>query len=173
MLSAANFFSSIGPLILLDYFGRKTLMLFAQFGCMISMFGMWIFTSFIENDIALYVFAIGFFVSFANGPGCILWLYMAEICNDKATSVNTVVNWMWQIFMSIMTLYFNEWLKGYIWLLFGSLCTIGFFYILIFMKETRGVPQDQLRQLYSKGSGDLNSQYSSVDRKESKMSIES
>ena len=151
MINGANFISAAGGSILLGYFGRKTLMIVCQFACIIGMVGMWIFSSFVESDTMMYILVIAFIVAFEFGPGPIVWLYVSEICNDKATSVNTVVNWIWTLFMSIMTLYLNEWLKGYIWFLFGITATIGFFYIMIFMKETRGVPQDRLKRLYNKG----------------------
>ena len=154
MINGANFISAAGGSILLGYFGRKTLMIVCQFACIIGMVGMWIFSSFVTSDTMMYILVIAFIVAFEFGPGPIVWLYVSEICNDKATSVNTVVNWIWTLFMSIMTLYLNEWLKGYIWFLFGITATIGFFYIMIFMKETRGVPQDRLKRLYNKNGGD-------------------
>ena len=153
MINGANFISAFGGSILLGYFGRKTLMIVNQFICILGMAGMWVFSAFIESDTMMYILVIGFIVAFEFGPGPIVWLYISEVCNDKATSVNTVVNWFWTLFMSIMTLYLNNWLGGYIWFLFGITATIGFFYIMIFMKETRGLPQDKLKQLYNKGGG--------------------
>ena len=151
MINGANFLSAAGGSILLGFFGRKTLMIVNQFICICGMAGMWVFSAFIESDTMMYILVIGFIVAFEFGPGPIVWLYISEVCNDKATSVNTVVNWFWTLFMSIMTLYLNNWLGGYIWFLFGITATIGFFYIMIFMKETRGLPQDKLKQLYLKG----------------------
>lgn len=154
MINAANFVSAAGGSILLGYFGRKTLMVVNQFACIVGMVGMWIFTTFILSDTLTYILVIAFICAFEFGPGPIVWLYNSEICNDKATSVNTVINWIWTLFMSIMTPYLSQWLDGYIWLLFGITATLGFFYILIVMKETRGVPQDKLKRLYQKDSGE-------------------
>ena len=151
MINGANFLSAAGGSVLLGYFGRKSLMIVNQFICIVGMIGMWVFSAFVPNDTMMYILVIGFIVAFEFGPGPIVWLYVSEVCNDKATSVNTVVNWFWTLFMSIMTLYLSNWLEGYIWFLFGITATIGFFYIMIFMKETRGVAPDKLKTLYFKG----------------------
>ena len=56
----------------------------------------------------MYVLTVIFIFGFEFGPGPIVWIYLSEICNDKATSVNTVVNWFWTLVVSISTpLLFN------------------------------------------------------------------
>lgn len=68
--------------------------------------------------------------------------------------MNTVVNWAWTLVVSISTpLLFNA-LTGYVWLLFGITCTLGFFYVLIMMKETKGVSKEKVKRLYNKDMGD-------------------
>ena len=100
----------------------------------------------------MYVLTVIFIFGFEFGPGPIVWIYLSEICNDKATSVNTVVNWFWTLVVSISTtLLFNA-LDGWIWLLFGCISTLGFIYVLLFMKETKGVSKDAVKRLYHKNN---------------------
>ena len=143
MLNGANFLGAIGGSLLLGFFGRKSLFLSTQLSCIVFLAGMWVFSdALVDSDIGIEILAVAFIFAFEFGPGPIVWLYISEICNDKATSVNTVVNWIWTLFMSIMTLYLSQWLKGYLWLLFGATSTVGFIYLTLFMKETKGLSKD-------------------------------
>ena len=73
---------------MLNYFGRKTLMVGGMGFCIIGMFGMWIFNELVDNEAMMYVLTIAFIFGFEFGPGPIVWLYLSEICDDKATSVD-------------------------------------------------------------------------------------
>lgn len=139
--------------ILLNYFGRKTLMIGSQLFCVIGMFGMWFFQEIVEQDAAMMVLLITFIFAFEFGSGPVVWLYLSEICNDKATSVNTVVNWIWTLLVgAILPPILNNAMDGYVWLMFGCFSAIGFVYIAVTMKETMGVPKDKLKTLYNKSN---------------------
>merc|ERR1712051_580505 len=107
--------------------GRKTLMLILQIFVVISMIGMWFFTSQDNNQSILLAMTILFICAFEFGPGPIVWLYISEICNDKATSVGTVMNWFWTLTVSTLSPFLiNDWLtEGKTWLLFVGLSIIG------------------------------------------------
>ena len=64
--------------------------------------------------------------------------------------MNTVVNWIWTLIVSITTPLIFKAIEGYTWLIFGCTGIIGFIYIFIFMKETMGVPKDRVKKLYYK-----------------------
>ena len=88
MINGANFVAALGGSILLGYFGRKTLMVVTQFACIVGMVGMWIFSdTFVDSDTMMYVLIIAFIFAFEFGPGPIAWLYISEVCNDKALSL--------------------------------------------------------------------------------------
>ena len=102
--------------------GRKTLMMILQVFVIAAMFGMWYFTD-KDNDTGLLALSILFICAFALGPGPIVWLYISEICNNKATSVATVTNWFWTLMVSILAPFLNDkWLlDGKTYILFGCL----------------------------------------------------
>ena len=58
------------------------------------MFGMWIFQEIIDNEPAMYAMTIAFIFAFEFGPGPVVWLYLSEICSDKACSVNFGIEWI-------------------------------------------------------------------------------
>lgn len=63
-------------------------------------------------------------------------------------SVNTFVCWFWTLVVSILTPVLFKAVEGYTWLVFGVTAAIGLMYISICMKETKGVPKEQLKKLY-------------------------
>ena len=123
------------------------------------MFGMWYFTPKEENPEdentkILLAFSVVFICAFEFGPGPIVWLYISEICNDKATSVGTVMNWFWTLIISILSPYLiTNWLKyGYVWLMFSGISILGLIFILFMMKETKGLTELEVKNLYTKKS---------------------
>ena len=139
--------------ILLNYLGRRTLMISSQAFCIIGMFGMWIFQEIIDNEPAMYVMTIAFIFGFEFGPGPVVWLYLSEICSNKATSLNTVVNWIWTLVISVTTPIMFKAINGWTWFIFGCTCILGFIYLFLIMKETKGLPADQVKRLYHKNNG--------------------
>jgi len=103
MINYANFVAAGLGAVLLGYFGRRTLMLGSMIVCIVGLFGMYIFMGPVPNDPMVYVLSIMFIFGFECGPGPIVWLYLSEICNDKATSFNTVMCWVWTLVVSLGT----------------------------------------------------------------------
>ena len=69
---------------------------------------------------------VSFICAFEFGPGPIVWLYISEICNNKATSVGTVMNWFWTLTVSVLAPFLvDDWLPyGKTWFLFGSISVV-------------------------------------------------
>ena len=109
---------------LLNYFGRKTLMVINQIaliGCLLTVF----YANSVQNSSIELFSVVSFVFFFEFGPGPIVWLYISEICNDKATSVNIFINWVFTLTISLTTnKLLTDWLKGYTWILFASISSI-------------------------------------------------
>ena len=152
IINWANFTAAGIGAILLGYFGRKTLFVYAQGACIFGMFGMWIFSQLSPNDTMKLLFSVFFIFAFEFGPGPIAWLYLSEVCNDQATSVNTVVNWGWTLVVSLGTLPLINAIDGWIYLGFGCTCILGFAYLITMMKETKGLSKEECKRLYLKSA---------------------
>ena len=120
MINYANFTAAGIGAGLLGYFGRKTLMIGSMAVCIIGLFGMFIFDK-MNNDTMQIVLSITFIFGFEFGPGPIVWLYLSEVCNDKATSFNTVMCWFWTLFISLTTTPLTKALGAYLWLMYGCI----------------------------------------------------
>ena len=90
---------------------------------------------------------IGFFEC---GHGNIYWQYVAEISNDKSTSVTTVLNWFCMLAYAIISPFLvNNWLPdGKTWLFFAISSFLFYFFIIFFVKETKGKTEEQVKKLY-------------------------
>lgn len=82
IINWSNFAATFGGVILLNYFGRRTLMIGSQIFCCIGMFGMFIFQELAYQQAMLMVLTVAFIFGFEFGPGPIVWLYLSEICNN-------------------------------------------------------------------------------------------
>jgi len=98
------------------------------------------------------LFSVFFIFAFEFGPGPIAWLYLSEICNDQATSVNTVVNWGWTLIVSLTTPILIKAIDGWIYFIFGITCVLGFIYLITVMKETLGLSKEECKNLYLKSA---------------------
>ena len=133
--------AGIGSVLLL-YYGRKSIYIWTQILCTIGLFGMWIFTSIYDDETMTIILTFVFLLGFNAGTGPILWIYIAESCNDTACSLNTVVNWVLSLVVSIYTPPMLDYFKGYSWLICGVLSIIQLVYIGFYMKETKGLSKD-------------------------------
>jgi len=96
-----------------------------------------------KKDTLELIMVVAYVCVFEFGPGPIVWLYISEICNDKATSIGTMTNWGFTLIVSLLAPYLLEdWLKEYTWLLFAGFSAVGLVFHIFVMKETRGLSDE-------------------------------
>jgi len=76
---------------------------------------------------------------FELGPGPICWLYMSEIMNEKGVAVGTFINWSFTFLTGLITPILFNYLGQKTFLIFSCTCCIGFLFVCIFIKETKGL----------------------------------
>lgn len=99
LVGAVNFGATLGGLLLLFNFGRKTLMVIFN-ACMAVTLVVIGFASLNDSSNLKIAMTLAFICFFEFSSGPIVWLYMAEIMQDKATSVATVMNWTISLIVS-------------------------------------------------------------------------
>jgi len=156
MINSACFFGAGLGAILLFKLGRRTLMIAGMLICAVGMYAMFLFTNPNiggNNKSGEDVGSIIYIIGFQCGPGPIVWLYLSEICSDKATSVNTVVSLILNLLITASTLPImskNFGNNGWLFLVYGCTCTLGLVYVILKMKETKGVSEEKVKRLYRK-----------------------
>jgi SP family xylose:H+ symportor-like MFS transporter len=110
-----------------------------------------------ESSPTIELIALLFYIGgFEMSWGPVIWLYLSEILNNKQMSIAIFANWTMSLAVGLLTPYlFKEsWLGNYTFLMYGIFCLIGFFYCSIFMKETKGLTENECKALYR--SNDVN-----------------
>jgi SP family galactose:H+ symporter-like MFS transporter len=154
-----NFIATFGGMILLFKAGRRTIMLNmnALMSIILLMVGVCSLkqatrqaeiddqTEGDDSNVWTYptvILVLAFIAVFEFSSGPITWLYMAEIMQDKSVSVATVLNWLMNLVISIITPGLVKAIGndniGMIFIAVGGLTTLGTIFIFFFMLETRG-----------------------------------
>lgn len=87
------------------------------------------------------------FFEFSIGP--ILWLYLAEILPPAGLGIAVFLNWAVVILISLLTPIMISWSKVITFILYCAFCIVGGFFIIIFIKETKGKSKEELKNLYT------------------------
>lgn len=149
LIGIVNFITSIFGLVLLIWFGRRSLMLFFNIAMTITLL-LLAYYSFENFSAGMIVSVLLFNAFFACSSGPILWLYSAEILHDKAISIASFIGWISCLVISISVpelLQFYE--IGVIFRSFAIFTLLGIVFIYKFMKETRGLTQAEIRDLFN------------------------
>lgn len=133
--------SVIGATAMLNYAGRRTLMLIWTTACAVFLFIQG-FAAIEKISVLELTMTMLFVAAFEFGPGPIVWLYNGEILDENALSVAVFLNWTFTLFVGLFTptLMKPDVLgSGGTFILFGCLNICGVVFEFFFMKETRGL----------------------------------
>ena len=85
---------------------------------------------------------------FEIGPGPVTWIYISEIMNEKGVAVATFLIWLGTLLCSLSTPASIELLKGYTFVVYAAMVFLGFLFVVKYMKETKGLSENEVLQLY-------------------------
>jgi len=94
-----------------------------------------------------------FVCAFEFAPGPVMWLYIGEILNDKAMSMGAFSNWLIALLIGLLTPTLmdpNNLGPSGTFYLFGICNIIAVVFILVFMRETKGLNDAEVKNLYRK-----------------------
>jgi len=155
-----NVIGTLPTFWMIDKMGRKPVLIIGSLSMTISLAASAVF-NYIENNYTnsktatiLSVVCIFIFVlSFAGSWGPAVWVYQSEVfpmrVRSKATSLCSFANWL--LFALIDTFYpvifkkLKDIKKTYLSNIFFAICCfISFFYVLFFIRETKGIPLEEI-----------------------------
>ena len=85
-------------------------------------------------------------VEFEFSLGPVPWVYMSEIMQNKAMTIALLINWIFTLFFAVTTQkWVDEWLKGAFFIVLGVICGLGGLFVLILLKETKGLSEAQVQ----------------------------
>mmetsp|Transcript_36542 Transcript_36542/g.43661 ORF Transcript_36542/g.43661 Transcript_36542/m.43661 type:complete len:707 (+) Transcript_36542:90-2210(+) len=157
LVSAVNVVATYVALLLMDKFGRRTLLLWSTggmlFSCVILVLSL---LHYFSNMTALI--AVNAYVSFFEiGLGPIPWLIVAEMFDAKyvtiAMSASSQLNWACNFIVGILFPYMNAYLGPYTFVPFAAVLLLAFLFTLIWLPETQGTTPEELQaELVAKNS---------------------
>jgi len=152
IVGLVNFLTTFVGMYLLTKFGRQKIMFWCTVAIVLLnvMIGI-SFQSGWGSGMIGGVFA--FIAVFEFGPGPITWLYMAEIMQDKAQGIATMLNWGINLLISYFVPNVIHWIGddnvGYIFLFFAMMSFFGTFFIHFYMFETMGKSQAEIDEMFN------------------------
>lgn len=150
LVMGVNCVAVIGATFMLNFAGRRTLMFFWTSACAVIIVAMGIVTIY-KVGTAEIILTMAFVCAFEFAPGPIVWLYMGEILNDKGISVAVFLNWTLTMLVGLLTpSLINAIHTGPTFILFGIFNTMAAIFIFCFMKETKGLTDQEVKKLYTK-----------------------
>ena len=147
IVMGVNMVTAIIAFPLLNYFGRRTLMIFTLGLASIFLALEGMFNSKGDGTMSLSMCLL-FIAVFEFGPGPIAWIYMSEVMNEKGVAMGTFLNWLFTLIFAIFTPYFVDNYPSAVFYGFSSCCALSFIFTIIFVKETKGLNDTQLQLLY-------------------------
>lgn len=104
-VGVTNLIATVGAMMAIDKFGRKTLMWIGSFGLFFSLASMSIgFASGAFNKLAVLIALIAFIASFAVSQGAVMWVFLAEVfpnqLRNHGQSVGSFTHWFWNFVIS-------------------------------------------------------------------------
>lgn len=157
IVGIVNFASVFVATALIDRVGRKILLYFSSVILIITLFVLGTFF-YVQDVLVADVSKLGwlpltcvmiYLLGFSLGFGPIPWLMMGEILPAKirgaSASVCTAFNWLctFTVTKTFQNIVDGIGAHGAFWL-FGSICFIGFFFVVLFVPETRGKSLEQI-----------------------------
>ncbi|XP_049877878.1 facilitated trehalose transporter Tret1-like [Pectinophora gossypiella] len=157
IVGVVNFVSTFLATVLIDLAGRKVLLYISSVVMTVTLIILGTFF-YVRDNLHLDVSTLGwlpltsvmiYLLGFSLAFGPIPWLMMGEILPAKvrgpAASICTAFNWLCTF---IVTKTFHNIIEGVgpsgtFWL-FGSICFVGLFFVIVFVPETRGKSLEQI-----------------------------
>ena len=150
LVMGVNCVAVVGATFMLNFAGRRTLMFFWTTSCAVIIVAMGIATIYKVGTVEI-ILTMAFVCAFEFAPGPIVWLYMGEILNDKGISVAVFLNWTLTMMVGLLTpSLINAINVGPTFILFGIFNTLAAIFIFCFMKETKGLTDQEVKKLYTK-----------------------
>lgn len=147
-IGVTNLVFTLVGLVLIDYLGRKSLLLIGSFGYIASL-GLcsWAFATEHFSIVPACIFA--FIAAHAVGQGAVIWVFISEIFPTEhragGQSLGSFTHW---IFAALLTTYFptmvEQFAPQYVFLFFGGMMVLQLLWVIFLVPETKGIPLEDM-----------------------------
>lgn len=160
LVGTVSFFAVIPTMWIYRRVGRKTMLTVMSFAIAGSLAGLGVslMKEFTGSSVLQIVFLLMFMISFQWSLGPLVWIYMAEIMTEKGLSLGAGLNWISNVCIALFTKDIINELgggnpgAGKLFLIFGGISAICGLFCLLVVKETKGLSEKEVSELYYNGS---------------------
>ncbi len=160
--TGVNLVFTILAVVLIDRLGRRALLLIGSVGMAICLGGVTVmFTISPTQDgapvlsegagVLTVLFVLGFTASFAVSWGAVMWVLLGEMFPNSyraaAMSVAVMANWLANFAVTELSIPLVGFSISLTYALLTAFCVISFFYVLKYVKETKGVSLEDMEEL--------------------------
>lgn len=146
-----NLLATICAISIIDYLGRRFLMLIGSIGMALSLASIaWIFHAHAYRR-ALILLLATYMVSFAISQGAIIWVYISEIfpnaTRSRGQSLGSTTHW---IMNAVIAGIFPVLVTAGMWMpfaIFAAMMVLQFVVVWLFLPETRGMSLEQITDM--------------------------
>jgi len=149
ILGVVNMASTLLSLPFVDKLGRKILLLQGCAGMVVSLGALGVL-ALIDKVPELQLIVMLFYVAFFEtslGPIC--WIYASEVLPDRGVSIVLLVNWIFTALVGVSFPFMSSGdalhIYGAFWV-YGGLCVAAFFFVLLFVMETKGLTREEIHK---------------------------
>lgn len=155
-VGGTNLVVTMLAMVVIDYFGRKRLMLIGSIGYIISLGTVaWAFYTYgteftaTGSRIVLGCFML-FIASHAFGQGAVIWVFISEIFPNRVRArgqaLGSFTHWFMCALVSWTFPMIAEISGGHAFAFFAVMMVLQLLWVLFFMPETKGVPLEEIQR---------------------------
>ena len=151
LMGMVNLTFAVVSMFFVDKMGRKPLMLIGSIGMSVAM--TLLALTFITGHAQAYfvLFCImGYLAAFGFSLGPVVWVLIAEIFPNRlrsyAVAIATFMLWGANFLVSLSFPYLLSRLKGYSFVIYGSMCLLCLLFVWKYLQETKGKSLEQIER---------------------------
>lgn len=150
IIGAVNGFGALVTTRVIEKYGRKAVLFWGEMALAVILALMSIIATLDATMIWLKILTLFFVFVFSVSIGAVVWTYMSEILMDLGLTIATLASW---IACSLVGIFYNMMIEfvglANTFLIFAIFCAIGTYFILDYIKETKGIGSFQSWNIYN------------------------
>jgi MFS transporter, SP family, arabinose:H+ symporter len=147
-LGFVNMAATVICVLNIEKYGRKLLLMQGCIGMGVCHLCLSLFNLLDVTAAGSLPFMLLFVVFFESSLGPVLWIYCGDTLTDRGVGLAVAMNWVGTIIITACFGFYAEFIGiGYAFLTFAAICFFGFFYVFVFIKETKGKTRDEIERL--------------------------